>query len=435
MFFHISDFLWDWIIFHFSIFILAKVYSYFWYLLIRIDFPVIKFWIQQTPFSFWFLKNYEFEYLLMDSNTFFMTQHIHILDLFLLKHSEMCINLAMILVSSYRWFSNFKYIVKFHSFHIYVQFLLFRAEIFLSWKCLKWTKMSLLTASGVIFKFSYYAYVKRKVWKLLCKNVMWFFTLNTATRCCINQWWCPILVISPVRRRSSRGRGSPARTARICVSVPLISLISSISLILFITSVIMSWRRSPIVILVPLLIVPIAFMTVFVLIVSITLPVSWIPMVIIITLISPWGASIIVSVILIITSLIIRGRPSIVILVSFIIITITFVTVTRISSSSSSTTITQTEARPSCFSVMEVNTRSWFMGSFCDREINPNFKTGYFCSIQIVSCLFGIISWLEVNEGKSPGSLGRSIQNDLDTLNVSIPSKFSFQITLRGCEI
>merc|ERR1711872_665193 len=132
-----------------------------------------------------------------------------------------------------------------------------------------------------------------------------------------------------MRRRGSRGRRSPAGTAWILVSVSLISVITPISLILLIASFIMSRWWSSVIILVSFLIVPITFVTVSVFIISIALPVPRIPMVIIITLVAmPWG-TIIVSFILVITSLIVsRWRPSVIILVPFII-TIPIVSITR----------------------------------------------------------------------------------------------------------
>jgi len=91
----------------------------------------------------------------------------------------MCINLAMILVSIYRWFSNSKYIVKFHSFHIMFSFYFQGWTIFIL-KMLKTDKNEPFKGIRVNYKFSNLD-VNRKFWKLLCENVI--FTLNTVTGC------------------------------------------------------------------------------------------------------------------------------------------------------------------------------------------------------------------------------------------------------------
>lgn len=102
----------------------------------------------------------------------------------------MCINLAMILVSIYRWFSNSKYIVKFHSFHIMFSFYFQGWTIFIL-KMLKTDKNEPFKGIRVNYKFSNLD-VNGKFWKLLCENVI--VTLNTVTGCSKliwPSWRCP----------------------------------------------------------------------------------------------------------------------------------------------------------------------------------------------------------------------------------------------------
>merc|ERR1719270_958608 len=229
------------------------------------------------------------------------------------------------------------------------------------------------------------------------------------------------VVRSSVRRRSRR-RGPPAGTTRVVMSVPLISVVSTVPL------VVVSWRTFISVGLpVPVLavsLISISVLPVPVLVIPVTIPIARITVIVIIPIITVSRWTVVVT---IMASFIVRWRSTIIMFIPVVIMTVVMpVSPASISTSSTTTSVTETEPGTRGLAVMKIYSRCRLMGSLGDGEINTDFKPRDFSPIQGFPGLLSIIGSFEVNEGKSSRPLSWTIQYHLDSINLAIATKLSF---------
>ena len=86
---------------------------------------------------------------------------------------------------------------------------------------------------------------------------------------------------------------------------------------------------------------------------------------------------------------------------------------------------TQSEARPGRLAVMEVDSRRRLVGRVGDTEVHPDFKARYLGPIHRLSRLLRVLDSLEVDESESPRSLGRAIQHHRHLVQLAESAKFS----------
>ena len=111
------------------------------------------------------------------------------------------------------------------------------------------------------------------------------------------------------------------------------------------------------------------------------------------------------------------------------------ISITMFSTAASTTTLTETKAWSRCLSVVEIDAGSWPVGVVGDGEIHADFEPGDFSSIQGISGLLRVVLRLEIDEGKAARSLGWTVQNHLDLLDLSEASELSVQVALGSREI
>ena len=121
---------------------------------------------------------------------------------------------------------------------------------------------------------------------------------------------------------------------------------------------------------------------------------------------------------------------------SVLVVTIPLmVSITMFPTATTSTTLTETKAWSGCLSVVEVNTWRWPVGVVGDGEIHADFEPGDLSSIQGISGLLRVVLRLEIDEGKAARSLGWTVQDHLNLLDLAEASELSVQVALGGREI
>lgn len=233
---------------------------------------------------------------------------------------------------------------------------------------------------------------------------------------------------------------------------------------------VMMWRRvsviSPVVVPVPLIVVsgwpvvpirlPVPVVPVPVLppvpvfVVPVPLPVVMVPgipvsvMVVMIArlLPVPWWTVIIsvVFVIAIITSIIVStwwGRSSVVVsIISIVASSSSVITTPSIFTSPTATAISSSsEAWSSGLAMVEVHPRCGTVSRRSDGKVNSDSESGNFCSVQLFPGLLCVTYGVEINEGETSWSLGRSIQYHVHLLYLPELAKLPLQVLLRGGEI
>ena len=157
-------------------------------------------------------------------------------------------------------------------------------------------------------------------------------------------------------------------------------------------------------------------------------------MVITISIISPvvvaWRRSPVVILVPVIVSVIIS--------VAFSVISVTVaVMISMIASSPAATApvTSQSEARPRRLAVMEIDSGCGSVGRLGDAKVNPDLEAGDLGPVHRLPGLLRILESLEVDKRESPGSLGWTIQHNLDLLQFAKSSKLSLQVSLCGGEV
>jgi len=84
---------------------------------------------------------------------------------------------------------------------------------------------------------------------------------------------------------------------------------------------------------------------------------------------------------------------------------------------------------------MEIDSRRGSVGSLGDAEVNPNLKAGDLGPVHRLPRLLRILESLKVDKRESPGSLGWTIQHNLDLLQFAKSAKLSLQVSLCGGEV
>jgi len=240
------------------------------------------------------------------------------------------------------------------------------------------------------------------------------------------------VVRSPVRRRS-RGRWPPAGAARVVMSVPLVSVISSIPL------VVVSWRPLvsvglPVSVL-AVSILSVSVIPVPVLVIPVTISVTRITMVVVVPIVTMSRRTVVVSIIFVVTSFVVWWRSTIVMSIPVVVMTIVMPVSATAISAAAATWLTEAEPGTCRLAVVEVDPGRRPVGRVGDREVYADFKTWDFCPVQGLSGLLCVLDCVKVDEGKSSRPLGRSIQHHLDSLNLAIPTKLSLQIPISGGEV
>ena len=137
------------------------------------------------------------------------------------------------------------------------------------------------------------------------------------------------------------------------------------------------------------------------------------------------------------TSVIVAGwRPPVVVSVPLLVMPmVSLMMSVSIISSTPAAAVTETEAWPRGFPVVEVNAWGGTVSRVGDGEVDTYLKARDFRSIHGVSCLLRILHLLKINEGKATRPLGWSVQHNLDLLDLPVTSELSVQVRLGGREV
>ena len=96
---------------------------------------------------------------------------------------------------------------------------------------------------------------------------------------------------------------------------------------------------------------------------------------------------------------------------------------------------TKSEARPRRLAVMEIDSGRGSVGRLGDAEVNPDLEAGDLGPVHRLPRLLRILDSLEVDKRESPGSLGWTVQHNLDLRQFAKSAKLSLQVSLCGCEV
>ena len=84
---------------------------------------------------------------------------------------------------------------------------------------------------------------------------------------------------------------------------------------------------------------------------------------------------------------------------------------------------------------MEIDSGRGSVGRLGDAEVNPDLEAGDLGPVHRLPCLLRILDSLEVDKRESPGSLGWTVQHNLDLLQFAKSAKLPLQVSLCGCEV
>jgi len=84
---------------------------------------------------------------------------------------------------------------------------------------------------------------------------------------------------------------------------------------------------------------------------------------------------------------------------------------------------------------VEVDTRGWPVSRSSDGKVNSDGEPSYLSAIQSVSGLFSLTNNFEIDESKSSGPFGRTIQDYINFLDLAVLAKLPLQVLLRGGEV